>query len=183
MHRITWLWVRRGTTKLEAQNTLGDRAVECVIKSSVRLGPPHNLRASLLRRSTLAHTWTSLNSCSSDVWPPEFAKRKLSSPATQDRPDVPQKSMGSWLQTLGRWIKPFSFGFSFQIYLLLRTINSRYCFLLFPMSSGPLGIPIKLDDFRVDVSQETVALNVLPNDIYIHIQIWRQCVLGLEHCN
>ena len=39
------------------------------------------------------------------------------------------------------------------------------------MSSGPLGIPIKLDDFRVDVSQVTVALNALPNDIYIHIQI------------
>ena len=46
--------------------------------------------------------------------------------------------------------------FSFQIYLLLRTINFWLLFFLF---LGPLGRQTQLDDFRADTGQETKALS------------------------
>ena len=107
-------------------------------RSSVYLGPPHNFWATL---TADVHISTYLNFSELMYFrclAPEFEKRKLGSSATKTD-QMSSKSMGSWLQTLGRWIKPFSFGFSFQIYLLLRTINSGFCFLC---PQGPLGIPI-----------------------------------------
>ena len=143
-------------------------------RSSVYLGPPHNFWATL---TADVHISTYLNFSELMYFrclAPEFEKRKLGSSATKTD-QMSSKSMGSWLQTLGRWIKPFSFGFSFQIYLLLRTINSGFCFLC---PQGPLGIPIKLDDFRADVSQEIMALNVLSSDkwyLYTHSNLKIMC--------
>ena len=97
-------------------------------------------------------------------------------PVTQDRPDVPQKQLGFPAIDLRKVNQTFSLtSFSFQIYLLLRTINSGYCF---PCSQGPW-----VDRQSLMISEQIQAKKpwhwvcwVQTNDIYIHIQIWRENV-------
>lgn len=76
--------------------------------------------------------------------------------------DAPEKQLGFPAPDPRKVNQTFFLtGFSFQIDLLLRTTNSGY---YFPYSQGPWVDKTELDDFRADISQETMALSVLSPD-------------------
>ena len=110
------------------------------------------------------------------AWGPSY-------PRQTSRPDVPQKQL--WFsatdhrkgnQTFLR--SGILFKFAFKSYKL---------WLLYSVLSGTLGRQTKLNDFRADTGQETMALSVLSLDkwyLYTHPNLKRKCIsLGFKHCN